>query len=82
MPKRKWPLKEVLAWIALFIFLLYLFLMLTGILKSPLIADLIGVLSLGYFLGIQVQKLNYVVKELHTVKHELKEHMTKKDAHQ
>ena len=68
MPKRTWPLKETLAWIALIIFLLYLLLMLTGILKSPLIADIIGVGSLGYFLGIQVQKLNHVVKGLAVVK--------------
>ena len=81
MPKRTWPLKEALAWIALFIFLLYLFLMLTGILKSPLIADLIGVGSLGYFLGIQVQKLNYVVKGLHEIKQEVKEHSQNKEAH-
>lgn len=81
MPKRTWPLKETLAWVALIIFLLYLLLMLTGILKSPLIADIIGVGSLGYFLGIQVQKLNYVVKGLVEVKQQLKEHSQNKEAH-
>jgi len=81
MPKRTWPLKETLAWVALIIFLLYLLLMLTGVLKSPVIADIIGVGSLGYFLGIQVQKLNYVVKGLAEVKQQLKEHSQNKEAH-
>ncbi len=82
MLKVKTPLKDILAWIAFFIFLLYLFLLLAGILKSPVIADLIGVGSLGYFIGIQVQKLNTQVQKLNILirdvnefKQELKIHI-------
>lgn len=63
--------------------------MLTGVLKSPVIADLIGVGSLGYFIGIQVQKLNSQIQKLNIpirdvneIKQELKTHIDNKEAHQ
>mgnify|MGYP001580645383 CR=1 FL=1 len=84
MKKIKTPLKEILAWIAFFIFLIYLFLMLTGILNSQIIADLIGIGSIGYFIGIQVQKLNTqaqklnrLIRDVNDIKQELKIHVRK-----
>jgi len=89
MRKRKMPVKDVMAWIAFFIFLIYLFLMLAGVLKSPIIADIIGVGSLGYFIGIQVQKLNnqiqklnILVRDVNEIKQELKIHTENKEIHQ
>lgn len=82
MLKPKTPLKEILAWIAFFIFLIYLFLRLAGILNTPIIADLLGVGSIGYFIGIQVQKLNRLIKDVYELKNELSVHVENKEAHQ
>ncbi len=89
MRKIKTPLKEILSWIAFFIFLIYLFLRLAGILNSPIIADLLGVGSIGYFIGIQVQKLNNQIQKLNglvsdvsEIKQELKTHIENREAHQ
>ena len=82
MEKTKTPLKEILAWVAFFIFLIYLFLRLAGILNSPIIADLLGVGSIGYFIGIQVQKLNRLIKDVYEVKQELRIHIENKESHQ
>ena len=82
MKKIKTPLKDILAWVAFFIFLIYLFLRLAGILNSPVIADLVGVGSIGYFIGIQVQKLNRLIKDVGEVKQELKMHVEHKEVHQ
>mgnify|MGYP001578232845 CR=1 FL=1 len=89
MKKIKTPLKDILAWVAFFIFLIYLFLRLAGILTSPVIADLLGVGSIGYFIGVQVQKLNNqiqkldrIVKDVVEIKQELKMHIENKEAHQ
>ena len=81
MRKRKMPVKDVMAWIAFFIFLIYLFLRLAGILNSPIIADLLGVGSIGYFIGIQVQKLNRLIKDVYEVKQELRTHIENKESH-
>ena len=88
MEKTKTPLKEILAWVAFFIFLIYLFLRLAGILNSPIIADLLGVGSIGYFIGIQVQKLNNqapklnrLIKDVYEVKQELRTHIENKESH-
>ena len=82
MKKRTSSLKDTLAWVAFFIFLIYLFLMLAGVLKSPIIADLIGVGSLGYFIGIQVQKLKILGRDVNEIKQELKIHTENKEIHQ
>ena len=81
-------MKEILAWVAFFIFLIYLFLRLAGILNSPIIADLLGVGSIGYFIGIQVQKLNNqapklnrLIKDVYEVKQELRTHIENKESH-
>jgi len=81
-------LKEILAWVAFFIFLIYLFLRLAGILNSPIIADLLGVGSIGYFIGIQAQKLNNqaqklnrLIKDVYEVKQELRTHIENKESH-
>ena len=64
---------DILQWISLFIFLLYLFLKWSGFLHSPIAVDLTAVLSLGYFLGLHVQKLNHLVEEVKDIKIELKD---------
>ena len=56
--------------------------MLAGVLKSPIIADLIGVGSLGYFIGIQVQKLKRLGSDVNDIKQELKIHTKNKEIHQ
>ena len=74
MPKRKTSFWDILAWIAFIVFLVYLLLMVTGVLKSPLIADVIGIGSLGYFAGRQIQKLDRLVDDFEDVKDEFGQH--------
>ena len=59
-----------------------------GILNSPIIADLLGVGSIGYFIGIQAQKLNNqaqklnrLIKDVYEVKQELRTHIENKESH-
>lgn len=72
---------DILQWIALFTFLVYLLLLVTGKLHSPLGIDLVGIASIGYFLGKQIQKLNRVIKDLDELKLEFKTHISDKRVH-
>ena len=73
---------DILTWIALIIFLIYFFLLVRGKLNSSLGLDMIGIISLGYILGIQVQKLNIAVEDISELKIKLDVHIKDRKMHE
>lgn len=55
---------DILAWIALGIVLFYLILKAVGVLQSPAVADVIAILSAGYFIGETVKSIKDGLHEI------------------
>jgi hypothetical protein len=78
MAKSFWT---ILQWICLVIFLLYVYLKWIGVLQSPIAADTIGIISLGYVAGAMVQKVDHTSDQIKKIGQDLKDHITNTTIH-
>ncbi len=72
MRNKKYGLLNILAWIAFFVVILYLFLKIIGVIHSPATIDLVALLSGAYFIGRYVQKINLFFRDVEHIKNDLK----------
>lgn len=73
MKKRVRFFFDYLAWVAFIILLIYFLLKVFGILKSPPLADIIAILSGGYFIGRYAMKIDAMSNDIENVKEDVKE---------
>ena len=62
---------DTLAWVAFGYVVLYAILKVIGVLHSPLQIDIAAIVSVAYFVGKSAQKLDFSVKEIEAVKHNI-----------
>lgn len=55
---------DILAWISFGIVFLYFLLKIFGVLKSPIIADTIALISAAYFVGKYAQKIDHNAQKI------------------
>lgn len=63
---------DILAWIAFLIVLTYVTLKITGVLHSPVFADILATLSAGYFIGRYAMKIDNIFKDIEFLKKDVR----------
>lgn len=64
---------DILVWIAFGIIVMYLFLKILGVIKSPITIDIIALLSGAYFVGRYAKKIDDAFSDIETMKEDIKE---------
>ncbi|MBL7147962.1 MAG: hypothetical protein ISS82_04000, partial [Nanoarchaeota archaeon] len=72
MVKKKKVL-DILVWIAFAIVVIYIFLKMLGIIKSPITIDIIALLSGAYFVGRYAKRIDDTFNDSKNVKRDIRE---------
>lgn len=62
--KKGYNIYDIAAWVAFAIVVVYFFLKIIGVLKSPVTVDIVALLSAAYFVGRHAQKMDEYTKKL------------------
>lgn len=64
---------DILVWVAFAIVVIYLFLKMLGIIKSPVTIDIIALLSGAYFVGRYAKKIDNTFSDIENIKDDVRE---------